>query len=127
MDITVTVTDAAKLAALDKARTAYNLSAQPLSEVEFLQKLVDGQLDGLVASYLVTRITPFDFLNRFTQAERAAIRTAAVGNPLIADYIAMVDAAPAVVLTDALTIAGVNALEVAGLIAPGRGAAILAM
>jgi hypothetical protein len=127
MDITVTVTDAAKLAALEKARTAYNLSATPLSEIEFIQKLVDGQLGGLVTSYLVTRITPFDFLSRFTQAERAAIRTAAAGNALIADYVAMVDAAPAVVLTDTLTIAGVNALESAGLIAQGRGAEILAL
>lgn len=127
MEVTVTVTDPAKLSAFQKALNAYNASGQTLSQSDFLQKLIDGQLDGLVASYLVTRIPPFDFLSRFTPAERAAIRTAGQTNATIADYVAMVSAAPMVTLTDALTTTGVNALETAGLIAAGRAAQILAL
>lgn len=127
MQVTVTITDSSKLAAFQKALNAYNASNQPLSQSEFLQKLINGQLDGLVSSYLVTRILPFDFLSRFTPAERAAIRTAGQANATIADYIAMVDAAPMVNLTSELTTTGVNSLEAAGLIGVGRAGEILAL
>lgn len=128
MDITVSVATAAKQAALTKAAQAYNASAvQPLSQGEFLQKLIDGQLDGLVKAYLVTQITKLAFLNRFTSDERIAVRAAAAQSPAIHDYMEMLDAAQDVDLLDARTIGGVQALEAAGLLGEGRAGEILAL
>lgn len=129
MDITVSVTAPAKLAALTKAVQAYNASAaQPLSQSEFMQKLIDGQLDGLVKSYVVAQMDPFTWLKtRFTAGERAAIRGAALANGAVADLCAMTDKADMIHFDDPLTIAGVNQLEAAGLIGPGRAAEILAL
>lgn len=128
MDITVSVASAAKEAALTKAAQAYNASAaQPLSLGGFLQRLVDGQLDGLVKAYLVTQLTKLAFLNRFTAEERITIRTAAAQSPAVHDYLEMLDAAQDVDLTDLRTIGGVQVLEASGLLAAGRGAEILAL
>jgi hypothetical protein len=129
MDITVTVSSLSKLQALDRALSAYN-AANPgatLDENAFMQRLIDGQLDGLVAAYLITSITPLAFLRRFTQDERVAIRTAAQESIAIADYLAMTDAAQEIDLTDTDTVAGLNALEAAELIAEGRAAQILSL
>lgn len=128
MEHMIAVTAPAKLAALTKAAQAYNASsAQPLSQGEFLQKLIDGQLDGLVKAYLVTQITKLAFLNRFTPEERIAVRAAVAQSPAIHDYMEMLDAAQDVDLTDARTIGGVQALEAAGLLAEGRAGEILAL
>lgn len=128
MEFNVSVAAGAKMAALNKAVQAYNASvAQPLTLNEFAQKLIDGQLDGLVKAYLVTQITKLAFLNRFTPEERITIRTAAQQSPAIHDYLAMLDAAQDVDLTDPRTIGGVEALEASSLIGPGRGAEILAL
>lgn len=128
MDITTSVTSAAHLAALQKALAAYNAAnGATLDETAFLQKLIAGQLDGLATAYLNINLTNLDFLNRFTQAERIAIRTAAASNAAVADYLAMQTAASGISLIDQRTIDGVNALEAAGLIAAGRAAQILAL
>lgn len=129
MEVTVSVTSPAKQAALNKALQAYNLSAaQQLSYGEFVQKLVDGQLDGLVKSYVVAQMDPFTWLKtRFTSEERAAIRAAALANGAVADLCAMTDKADMIHFDDPLTIEGLEKLEAAGLIAPGRAAEILAL
>jgi hypothetical protein len=127
MEITTTVIEGSvRGTALMRALTAYNASNPTLTVEQYLQKLVDAQLDNLAQSYAVARIAPFDFLSRFTPAERANIRTAAQGNAAIADYIAMAETAPSINLTSELTTTGVNALEAAGLIGAGRAAEILA-
>jgi hypothetical protein len=128
MDYTITVADGPKAQALTKALAAFNASNQPLNAQQFMQRLIDGQLEGLVASYLVTKIKPIDLLQRFTQDERAAIRTAAKSNATIEDYLSMLAAAQGDVdLTHPLTVAGVQQLESAGLIAVGRSAQILSL
>jgi hypothetical protein len=127
MNFSLAIATPARLAALQKALDAYNARNEAITADAFVQKLVDGQVDGLVAAYLVTKLTKLDFLNRLTSAERIAIRAAAAQSPAIADYMAMLDAAQDVDLTDARTIGGVNALEAAGLIGEGRAAAILAL
>jgi hypothetical protein len=127
MEVTVSVISATKQAALTKALQVYNASNQPISQSEFVQKLIDGQLDGLVKAYLKTGLTKLEFLNRFTAEERIGIRAAAQASPAIADYLAMLDAAQDVDLTDARTIGGAQALEAAGLVGEGRAAAILAL
>jgi hypothetical protein len=127
MDYTISVTDNPKTIALQRALDAYNASNPALTLEGFMQKLIDGQLSNLVAAYVVTSVTNLEFLNRFTQAERIAIRTAAQTNATVADYLALQAAASGIGLTDQRTIDDVNALETAGLIAAGRAAQILAL
>lgn len=66
------------------------------------------------------RITRLAFMQRFTQAERVAIRQAAKNVPEIEDYLAMVGAATFIDLERADTIESVNALATAGLITQER-------
>jgi hypothetical protein len=58
--------------------------------------------------------------------ERIAIRTAAKSNPIVEDFMHLLDLAADVNLTHAATMQGVGYLEQQGLIAAGRAAAILA-
>ncbi len=128
MNITITITDQTQLLGLQRALDAQNATrSTPLTATEFVQGMIADQCNGFAAQYVVSRIAPFDFLSRFTPAERSAIRTAGQTNGTIADYIAMIDAAPVVNLTSELTTTGVNALEAAGLIGAGRAAQILAL
>lgn len=127
MDVTVIVSEGHRTVALIKALEAYNASNDTITEQQFVQKMIDGQLDGLVAAYLVTKLTKLEFLNRMTAEERISIREAAKVSPAIHDYMAMLDAAQDVDLTDGRTIGGVQTLEVAGLIGEGRAAEILAL
>lgn len=75
----------------------------------------------------VRDITPIAYLKRFTQAERIAIRAAAASNPAVNDYVQLLNAVTDLVhLDDPDTVAGLNALEAAGIIGAGRSAAIRA-
>lgn len=128
MDYTISITDPNHLLGLQRALAAQNAGRDtPLTEAQLLESIAVNQCAGFAASYLVTRIAPLDFQMRFTAAERVAIRTAAQSNGAVADYVALLAAAVAVNLTDALTVAGVQQLETAGLIAAGRSAQILAL
>jgi hypothetical protein len=128
MDYTISITESHKQSALQLALNAYNRAhAYDIDLATFVQKLIDGPLEGLVVAYLKTNITKLEFLNRFTAEERITIRTVAQTNPAIADYLAMLDAAQDVSLIDARTIGGAQALEAAGLIGEGRAAEILAL
>ena len=71
-------------------------------------------------------VTKLEYLRRFTQSERIAIRSASTQAPELADYLAMLEIAQDVTLDDPDTVAAANMLETAGLIAPGRAAEILA-
>jgi hypothetical protein len=122
MDITLSITHPTALLGLSRAATAAGKSVEELA-----QQVATDAINAIVGQNIVSRVEPFDFLNRFTQDERAMIRTASLGNGQLADYIAMVSAAKTVVLTDELTMTGVQALEAAGLIASGRAAEILAL
>lgn len=71
------------------------------------------------------RITRLQFLRRFTDEEMQAIVAAADTSPALKAALLKWQTAEGIVLTDPATIAGVQALEIAGLIAPGRAEAIL--
>ena len=71
------------------------------------------------------RITRLQFLMRFTDAEMQSIVAAAEQSPALKAALLKWQTAEGIVLTDPLTIASVQALEIAGLIAPGRAEAIL--
>lgn len=70
------------------------------------------------------QLTKLQFLRRFTASERVAIR--ASSNPIIIDFMSLLDLALDVRLDDPDTIAGVNYLETLELIGAGRAAEILA-
>jgi hypothetical protein len=122
MEFTISVDNPATILGLERAATASNKTVE-----EVVQEITSLAFVRTAGAHINERISPFDFLNRFTPEERAAIRAAAMTNGQIADYIGMVSAAPSIVLTDELTVTGVNHLEAASLLAPGRGAEILAL
>lgn len=61
-----------------------------------------------------------DYLKRFTQSERIAIRNAGKVNDVVNDYIELMNAAVTVDLDNGETVAGLNSLEAATVLAPGR-------
>lgn len=71
------------------------------------------------------RLTRLEFLRRFTDDEMHGIVAAAEASPALKAVLLKWQAADGVVMTDPATIAGVQALEIAGLLAPGRADAIL--
>lgn len=73
-------------------------------------------------------VTPLAFMERLTQSERIAIRTAAraAGGEALDDWLDMLRAAQDVDLDDPRTVAGVAAVVAAGLLTAERGAALLA-
>lgn len=78
------------------------------------------------------RLTKLEYMNRFTDLELAAIYTAAKSIVAVEVWLAKFNATTpdpdgtAVDLSDPRTIAGVQALEAAGLLEAGRAAEILA-
>ena len=71
-------------------------------------------------------ITKLEYLRRFTTDERVAIRAAAVANPVLDDYLKLMELAQEINLDDPDTVAAVLMLEQVGLIAAGRAAEVLA-
>lgn len=71
------------------------------------------------------RLTRLRFLSRFTDAEMQAIVAAAETSPALKAALLKWQTAEGIVLTDPATIAGVQALEMIGLIGAGRAAQIL--
>lgn len=70
-------------------------------------------------------MTQLEYLRRFTVEERVAIRAAAPANPVLADYLQLMELAQDINTGDPDTIAAVTMLEQAGLIALGRAQEIL--
>ena len=70
-------------------------------------------------------ITKLEYLRRFTTDERVAIRAAASANAVLDDYLKLMELAQEINLDDPDTIAAVQMLEQAGLIAAGRAQEIL--
>lgn len=73
------------------------------------------------------RLTRLEFLRRFTDEEMQAIVAAADASPALKAALLKWQTAEGIVLTDPATVAGVQALEIAGLIGEGRAAEILAI
>ena len=71
-------------------------------------------------------LTKLEYLRRFTTEERVAIRAAAASNPVLDDYLKLMELAQEINLDDPDTVAAVQMLEQAGLIAAGRAAEVLA-
>ena len=71
-------------------------------------------------------ITKLEYLRRFTTDERVAIRAAAAANPVLDDYLKLMELAQEINLDDPDTVAAVQMLEQSGLIAAGRADEVLA-
>jgi hypothetical protein len=82
-------------------------------------------LEDVVEPEIKQPISVLDFRNRFTQAEKIAIYTAAKQVVAIQVWIDDLASAKDVNVTHTQTIEGINALEAAGLIGVGRAAEIL--
>ena len=79
-----------------------------------------------VAAPIQRLITKLEYLRRFTTAERVAIRAAAATNPVLEDYLKLMELAQEINLDDPDTLAAVQMLEQSGLIASGRATEVLA-
>jgi hypothetical protein len=80
----------------------------------------------IVAPPSIRTLTKLEYMNRFTDAELAGIYTAAKSVIQIEVWLDKFKLAEEINLDDSATIAGVQALEAAGLLATGRAAEILA-
>jgi hypothetical protein len=74
----------------------------------------------------VVVFSKLDFLQRFTVQERIEIRRAASTNPIVEDFMHLMDLSENINLTHVATQQGVGYLEQQGLIAAGRAAQVLA-
>ena len=70
-------------------------------------------------------MTKLEYLRRFTTSERVAIRAAASANPVLDDYLKLMELAQEINMGDADTVAAVTMLEQVGLLAPGRASEVL--
>jgi hypothetical protein len=69
--------------------------------------------------------TSYEFLNRFTPTERAAIRTGSMSDPVLADFLMFSQAAQEVVSDDPMTVTGMDYLVSVGVLTAQRKAEIL--
>jgi hypothetical protein len=71
------------------------------------------------------RWTSYEFLARFTAAERASIRVGSVSDAALADFLMFSQAAQEVVSDDPVTAAGMDYLVQLGILTPARRAEIV--
>lgn len=125
MQVVIDIPQAVRATALSRATAEYNKGGTALTTAQFLQMVVDQNLDAYASMYTRPVITKYEFLNRFTSEERIGIRAAAASNAQLHDFMAMLDISEEVRLANPTTTGGVQFLEVVGLIAEGRSAEIL--
>ena len=102
-----------------------DLPEYPVSEYDHIE-FVEGAQDTDSRVYGGRRIlTKLEFLRLFTMTERITMRAAAKQSPVMEDYMALLDLAQEVYLDDADTVAGVQMMEQATLLATGRAAEVL--
>ena len=90
-----------------------------------IEEFFNQGVEDIVKSITVKRITPLAFFSRFTSDEQAAILAASHQNPILNALIVSLQLADGVVLNDPRITTGVQALESAGLLNPGRAEEIL--
>lgn len=69
-------------------------------------------------------LTPLEFLQRFTVYERVAIRSAAKADPIIEDFLDMINAASGIEGGHPLLVQGLGYMILQGLVTPERAAEI---
>lgn len=81
--------------------------------------------DGAIVGQSSRILTKLEYLRRFTQDERIAIRQAATQSPVLDDYLRLLDMAQEVNTGDPDTVAAVRMLEAVGLLSQGRAIEVL--
>ena len=107
--------------AIRRSSDAAELAANALTDIAAVQAYT-WAVDVAVAA--PKRLTRGEFLDRFTKEERAAILTAAESNGTLKAWVMRLENSDWIKPAEAEP--GIQALEIAGLIQPGRAAAILA-
>ena len=121
--ITVTITSKRHLAA---AQAQYINSRDGANAAECVQRAVARMLDEWVERTQVDVLSVFQFVERFTAAEFAAITAAGANDPNVAGILATLRARDSVRLGSADAVNGVAYLVSVGLLTSERGAAVLA-
>ena len=91
--------------------------------IEFVPVVINP--DDSIQGSAIRVWTPLEFLRRFTQAERVAIRDAAKVSTVLEDYLKILEITTEVRSDDPDSLASLTFLEQAGLIAEGRAQEIL--
>lgn len=101
-----------------------NVSVHAFSGVVFdlSLKVWDADLDDFVNRTDIV-LSKLSFLTRFTVQERVAIRSST--DPIVVDFLRMLDVAENIVLTDTNTVQGINYLVYVNLLTADRATAIL--
>lgn len=112
-----------EIAADDYQTTEQTIPAPKNFDISWLQthEVVNGILQQIEQTS--TPLTQLAFLRRFTASERIAIRSST--DPIIVDFLHLVNLAQEILVTDEDTMMGVNYLAQQGLIAPKRVVEIL--
>lgn len=118
------VNDAALAAANAAANAALPEDATPLTDHEYLSKILDGVLKSWQDLHI--RITSGEFVLRFPPAKIAAIKAAAQSNEQLAAYLAEVEANPYVYTGSTHVRNGIATLVAAGLLTQAEADVILA-
>jgi hypothetical protein len=118
------VNDAALAAANAAANAALPEGSAPLTDHEYLSRMVDAVLKSYQDQYI--KITSGEFVLRFPPAKLATIRSAAASNQQLAAYIRDVESSPYVYTGSTLVQGGIAALVNAGLLTQSEADAILA-
>ncbi|MFZ6875384.1 hypothetical protein ACO0LF_25235 [Undibacterium sp. Di27W] len=104
-----------------RSSDAAELAVNALTDINAVQAFT-WSVDAAVP--VPNRLTRGQFLDRFTKEERAAILAAAEANASLKDWVMRLENSDWIKPIEATP--GLQALEIAGLIQPGRAAAILA-
>lgn len=114
------------LAKRESIRRASNRSESEVNALTDATAINDYVMSIQDADYPSSKpLTRLEFLRRFTESERVAITTAAAQNPILHDYMQMLNAAKLINMTDVDVAGGVTMLEQAGVIGTGRASEIL--
>ena len=106
--------------------TSYYVTLPPGSNVEIgaVWDPTRGFTSGVTVDPTTVKLSHFAFMMLFTQPERTAIRTSA--DPIIQDFIYMLEKSGGIYLNYPMTISGINYLYSQGLLTEARKNAILA-
>ena len=109
--------DAPVVSATEVADSSFQINATTVDQVWTVR--------NKTADELRKTWTAYQFLLRFTAQERAAYRTAAQTDELVADFLNLATAAQEIINDDPMTVAGMNYLVSAGLLTEQRKNEIL--
>lgn len=121
MTITVTISERVQLAGIGAAAVA----AGAASSQEYFQQVCEAAAMSYRDQFGVDRITSSAFVMRFPTDAYSAILAAAPSDPVLAGFVAEVDAAPYVWLAAQQVIDGVNYCVAGGFITQAQADAIL--